>query len=187
MTKLTILHLNPFLLHRIHYATQSLNARIVEPQMSSARQSLGKHVPIATNMHTTIEKLLETVFSMQSMLKLYKEELPRVVSWEKYGSWVLWGPKTKNNCAGKASSNLPKNKTGLGQKDDHRSHRAWNQKWLCWWKPGANYKTRPGPVSQWLTQSFDFTSSFHFIPNNALFRSVCNFPFENNLLLYILT
>jgi hypothetical protein len=63
--------------------------------MSSARQSLNKHVPAATNMRATIDKLLEMVFSMQSMPKLYKEKLPRVESWEKYGSWVLWGPKPR--------------------------------------------------------------------------------------------
>jgi hypothetical protein len=32
------------------------------------------NVPAATDMHTTIEELLEAVFSMQSMMKLYKED-----------------------------------------------------------------------------------------------------------------
>jgi hypothetical protein len=40
--------------------------------MSIARQGLSKHVPVAKNMHTAIEELLEAVFSVQSILKLYR-------------------------------------------------------------------------------------------------------------------
>jgi hypothetical protein len=69
-----------------------------------AMQSLGEQVLAATNMHTTIQKLLEMVFSMQSMLKLYivKEQFPRVKSGERK-LWVTGpgGSKTNNDCAGK--------------------------------------------------------------------------------------
>jgi hypothetical protein len=40
-------------------------------ETSTARQQLGKHVPVATKVHTIIEELLEDVFSMQSIEKLY--------------------------------------------------------------------------------------------------------------------
>jgi hypothetical protein len=44
----------------------------VEPEeMAVARQWLDKHVSAATDMHATIEELLETMFSMQSILRLY--------------------------------------------------------------------------------------------------------------------
>jgi hypothetical protein len=48
--------------------------------MSIAGHWLGKHVPLATNTHTTIEELLETVFSVQAVLKLYREaqQLPEL-------------------------------------------------------------------------------------------------------------
>jgi hypothetical protein len=36
-------------------------------------QQLGKNVPMATDMHATIEVLLETVFSIQSVQRGYKE------------------------------------------------------------------------------------------------------------------
>jgi hypothetical protein len=56
-----------------------LKARTVEPEGTpTARQSLGKHVPAATNMQASREKLLEAVFVMQSMPKLHTEEFSRV-------------------------------------------------------------------------------------------------------------
>jgi hypothetical protein len=36
-----------------------------------ARQQLGKHTPGATDIHVTREEILEVVFSVQSMLRLY--------------------------------------------------------------------------------------------------------------------
>jgi hypothetical protein len=46
----------------------------VDPEKTSiARQWLGKHIPAATNMHTT-EELLEALFSMLSMSRLYNED-----------------------------------------------------------------------------------------------------------------
>jgi hypothetical protein len=44
-------------------------------------QRIGKHVPAATNTHTTIELLLETVFYTRSLQRGYKEG-----SW---GDWVI--------------------------------------------------------------------------------------------------
>jgi hypothetical protein len=41
--------------------------------MAVARERLGKHVPAATGTHATIEELLETAFSMQSVPRLYKD------------------------------------------------------------------------------------------------------------------
>jgi hypothetical protein len=38
------------------------------------RQQIGKHVPAAKNTHTTIELLLETVFSNRSVQSDYKED-----------------------------------------------------------------------------------------------------------------
>jgi hypothetical protein len=39
-----------------------------------SRQQIGKHVPAATDTHTTIELLLETVFSVRSVQSGYKED-----------------------------------------------------------------------------------------------------------------
>jgi hypothetical protein len=61
-----------------------LKARTVEPEKQPllangsettfvARQRLGKHVPAATDTHSTIEVLLETVFSTRFVLRCYKE------------------------------------------------------------------------------------------------------------------
>jgi hypothetical protein len=40
---------------------------------SISRQSLGKHVPAATDNHSTLEVLLETVFSTRYVQRNYKE------------------------------------------------------------------------------------------------------------------
>jgi hypothetical protein len=43
--------------------------RIVEPEETAvAMQRLGKHVPAATNTHATTQELLDSVFSMRSVL-----------------------------------------------------------------------------------------------------------------------
>lgn len=34
----------------------------------------GKHTPMVTDMHTTLEELLEAEFSVQSMLRPYNED-----------------------------------------------------------------------------------------------------------------
>jgi hypothetical protein len=39
-----------------------------------ASQQRGKQVSAATNKHTTIEELLEVVFSMRPILRLYNED-----------------------------------------------------------------------------------------------------------------
>jgi hypothetical protein len=39
-----------------------------------SRQRIGKHVPAATNTYTTIEILLETVFSTRSVQSGFKED-----------------------------------------------------------------------------------------------------------------
>jgi hypothetical protein len=39
-----------------------------------SRQWIGKHIPAATNMNTTIQLLLEMVFSTWSMQSGYKED-----------------------------------------------------------------------------------------------------------------
>jgi hypothetical protein len=44
-----------------------------------AWEQLDKHVSVAMDVHTTIE-LLEAVFSMQSMLRLYNEDTSQLVS-----------------------------------------------------------------------------------------------------------
>jgi hypothetical protein len=41
--------------------------------MAAATKWLSRHVPMATDMHATIEELLETVFSTQSVLRCYKQ------------------------------------------------------------------------------------------------------------------
>jgi hypothetical protein len=62
-----------------------LKARTVEPEKQLllanssettfiSMQWLGKHVPVATDMHTMTEVLLETVFSTRSVQKDYKED-----------------------------------------------------------------------------------------------------------------
>jgi hypothetical protein len=45
----------------------------VEPEETFiARQRLGKHVPVVTNKQTTIDVLLETMFSIRSVQRGYK-------------------------------------------------------------------------------------------------------------------
>jgi hypothetical protein len=41
--------------------------------MAVAREWLNKHASTATDMHTTIEELLQAVFPMRSMQRPYKE------------------------------------------------------------------------------------------------------------------
>jgi hypothetical protein len=48
-----------------------------------SRQLLGKHVPVATDTHATIEVLLETVFSSRSVQRGYEED-----NWGNQVSWV---------------------------------------------------------------------------------------------------
>jgi hypothetical protein len=61
-------------------AAYLLKARTVEPEKQPllvngykttfiSRQQLGKHVPAATDTHATIEVLLETLFTIQSVQK----------------------------------------------------------------------------------------------------------------------
>jgi hypothetical protein len=87
-----------------------------------ARQRLGKHVPAATNCHTTIEELLEAVFSVgpteQIWLLLRKTNpssrrgrgpISKHVSGlgtNKVWSWVPTGPETKNDCAGEGQEQI---------------------------------------------------------------------------------
>jgi hypothetical protein len=56
--------------------------RIEEPEeVTVARQQRSKHAPTATDMHATIEELLEGVFSVQSILRLYnKDQRDQLVS-----------------------------------------------------------------------------------------------------------
>jgi hypothetical protein len=47
---------------------QCLKARIVEREETAiARRWLGKHVPVAVNVHTAVEELLEIMFYMWSV------------------------------------------------------------------------------------------------------------------------
>jgi hypothetical protein len=47
---------------------------IADPEKTSiTRQQHDKHVPTVTDNYTTVEELLEAVFSMWSVLRLYKE------------------------------------------------------------------------------------------------------------------
>jgi hypothetical protein len=54
---------------------------VVPEETASARQRLNKHISTSTDMHATIEDLLERMFSMQSMLRLCsKDERGKLVS-----------------------------------------------------------------------------------------------------------
>jgi hypothetical protein len=60
--------------HNINIVTWHLKGGIVEPeQMAAVRLCLSKHMSAAMDMPATIEELLEAVFSMQSMPRLYSE------------------------------------------------------------------------------------------------------------------
>jgi hypothetical protein len=59
----------------INAAHQSLCLYVYIPNF--ARQQLGKYVTAATNTHATIEKLLDTSFSMQSVS--YQRKVSRYV------------------------------------------------------------------------------------------------------------
>jgi hypothetical protein len=51
-----------------------MKARIADPEkISIARQRHGKQASLVTNIHATTEELLETVFFMHSVSRLYKE------------------------------------------------------------------------------------------------------------------
>jgi hypothetical protein len=58
-----------------------INSGVMQPV---SRQRIGKHDPVATNTHATIELLLETVFSIRSLQRGYKED-----SWGDPVSWQL--------------------------------------------------------------------------------------------------
>jgi hypothetical protein len=54
--------------------TCGLKVRIVEQEEKTITgQWLGKHAPVATDIHATKKKLLEAVFFVQSMLRLYNK------------------------------------------------------------------------------------------------------------------
>jgi hypothetical protein len=55
-----------------------------QAEVAIAKQWHGKHVSTAVNQHATIEELLEAVFSMQSVPRLYSED-----QWEKLVSRKL--------------------------------------------------------------------------------------------------
>jgi hypothetical protein len=42
--------------------------------MATARQWISEDSPVATDMHATLEELLDTVFSMWSMPRLYSKD-----------------------------------------------------------------------------------------------------------------
>jgi hypothetical protein len=51
-------------------------------EVAIARQWLSRHISAATNQHVTIAELMEVVFSVWSMLKLYSEgQNEKLVSW----------------------------------------------------------------------------------------------------------
>jgi hypothetical protein len=59
---------------KINIVTYGLKARSSEREETAvARDRLGKHVPVATDTRTTIEKLLEVVFSVGYVLGLYNK------------------------------------------------------------------------------------------------------------------
>lgn len=75
-------------------------------EMITARQWFGKHVPVALNIHTT-EKLLEVVFSMQSIPRLYNKD-----QWDKWIRNNVTGPaksETKNDCTVKGKQKYTQN------------------------------------------------------------------------------
>jgi hypothetical protein len=47
--------------------------RLEEQEMVIAKQRLGKHAPVARDMQATMEELLEAMFSMQFIQRLYNE------------------------------------------------------------------------------------------------------------------
>jgi hypothetical protein len=48
-----------------------INKGVMQPLL---RQQIGKHIPLAMNTHTTVELLLDTVFSTQSVQRGYEED-----------------------------------------------------------------------------------------------------------------
>jgi hypothetical protein len=56
-----------------------IETRIVERKETAvAKQRLGKHFSAATNQQETIDELLETIFSIRSLLRLHDEVIGRV-------------------------------------------------------------------------------------------------------------
>jgi hypothetical protein len=51
-----------------------MTAEVQSQKISIARQRYGKHVSVVTNNHAT-EKLMGTIFSLQSVPRLYKVKL----------------------------------------------------------------------------------------------------------------
>jgi hypothetical protein len=80
-----------------------------QEQVAGARQWHGKHVSAAMNNHATIEELLEVVFSIWSMPRLYSMYLTSEKSW----SWISRRLKPGMTVLAKASSNLTINQGSL--------------------------------------------------------------------------
>jgi hypothetical protein len=74
-----------------------------------SRHRIGKHVPAATNTHTTIELLLETVFSTRPVQSGYKED--------------NWGNPV-NSARVEAGSNTPSEYVGGDEKGSLESDTA---------------------------------------------------------------
>jgi hypothetical protein len=94
--------------------TEHTKERISEPEeMTIARQWLSKKAPMAMDTHTAIGQLLVAVLSMWSIPRLYNEDQhglwggKRRVMRQKNMVMGPVGPETKNDRAGKASSNVP--------------------------------------------------------------------------------
>jgi hypothetical protein len=58
--------------------------------MFSQQPKHPKHAPTSTipepSCHSTVEEFLEAVFSMQSMLRLYNEDVTKIWSWAPDGA-----------------------------------------------------------------------------------------------------
>jgi hypothetical protein len=55
--------------------------------MAIARQWLSTHAHMATDMHATMEELLDTVFSMQSVPRLYNKDETKMGTQQLVRGW----------------------------------------------------------------------------------------------------
>jgi hypothetical protein len=84
--------------------TWRLKATIVAPEkMSIARQLLGKHIPMAVNIQTTLEELLEALSCVWPMPKLYREDQQDTRQENKVMGPT--GPET-NDCVGEGQQQI---------------------------------------------------------------------------------
>jgi hypothetical protein len=104
------------------------------------RQRLGSRVPAAPNTHSSVEVLLETVFSTRSVHRGYKDNWSKNISVLPCGDRGRKPPRvTLRVVRGGEKGSLESDTVKYG----HEFHGTRTRKWLRWRRPGAFVNDRP--------------------------------------------